>query len=126
MKLINSPHAPAPVGPYTHAVWAGNMLFCSGQVALSAQTGKLVGESIEEQTRQTLKNVEGVLRAGQLGLHDIVKTTVFLRDMNDFRQMNAVYEEMLDGHKPARSTVEVAGLPLGARVEIECIAVSPV
>lgn len=122
MELINAPEAPAAVGPYSHAVRQGDLLFCSGQVPLSPDDGKLVGDSIEPQTHQVFANIVAVLSSQGLTLDSVMKTTVFLQDMDDFPAMNGIYEEHFGSHKPARSTVEVSKLPLGALVEIECIA----
>ena len=101
---------------------AGNLLFLSGQIALDPATGALITGDIEAQTRQIFKNIESVLKERGATLHSIVKTTVFLRDMNDFKIFNSAYEACLGAHKPARSTVEVSKLPLDAQIEIECIA----
>lgn len=122
MEIINAPEAPAAVGPYSHAVRQGDLLFCSGQVPLSPADGKVVGETVDPQTHQVFANIKAVLSSQGLTLNDVVKTTVFLQSMGDFPAMNAIYEEHFGAHKPARSTVEVAKLPLGALVEIECIA----
>jgi len=101
---------------------SSDLLFCSGQVPLDAETMELVGTNIEEQTEKVLKNMRIILISAGLDFPNLVKTTVFLKDMKEFTSMNAVYERILSGHKPARSTVEVAQLPLNAMVEIECIA----
>ena len=122
MDLLSASGAPAAVGPYSHAVRAGGFLFCSGQVALDPEAGVLVGESVEDQTRQVFANIRAVLKEAGLGLTDIAKTTVFLQSMDDFSAMNGVYAEAFGEHRPARSTVAVAGLPVGARVEIEVVA----
>ena len=122
MKTLSAPGAPAAVGPYSHAVRAGGLLFCSGQVALDAETGALVGGDVAAQTEKVFANVRAVLAAAGLTLADVAKTTVYLRTMNDFAAMNAVYAEAFGEHRPARSTVAVAGLPVGARVEIEVTA----
>ena len=121
MTIVSSPDAPAAVGPYSHAVQAGGLLFCSGQVAL--KDGALVAGGVEAQTRQVFENVRAVLEAAGLGLGDVVKTTVYLDMMSDFETMNAVYAQAFGDHRPARSTVAVAGLPLGALVEVEVTAV---
>jgi 2-iminobutanoate/2-iminopropanoate deaminase len=119
---IHSPAAPNPIGPYVQAIAASGMLFCSGQVALDHTTGKLIEGDVGAQTRRALLNLAAVLSAGGAGLRDVVKTTVFLVDMNDFAVMNQVYAEVFADSPPARSTVAVAALPAGARVEIEAIA----
>ncbi len=123
MTPVHAPDAPAAVGPYSAAVRAGGFVFCSGQTPLDPATGRLVEGDLAEQTRRVFANIEAVLRAAGLGLADVCKATVFLTTMDDFAAMNAVYAEVFGEHRPARSTVAVAGLPLGARVEIEVIAV---
>lgn len=125
MDIISAPGAPAAVGPYSHALDLGPLVFCSGQVALDAETGQLVGRDVAEQTRKVFRNIEAVLAAAGLKLGHVAKATVFLQTMDDFAAMNAVYEAAFGGHKPARSTVAVAGLPVGALVEIEVIAARP-
>jgi 2-iminobutanoate/2-iminopropanoate deaminase len=119
---VHSPAAPNPIGPYVQAIAANGMLFCSGQVALDHTTGKLIDGDVGAQTRRALLNLAAVLSAGGASLRDVVKTTVFLVDMNDFAAMNQVYAEVFADTPPARSTVAVAALPAGARVEIEAIA----
>ena len=122
MDVLSAPGAPAAVGPYSHAVRTGGLLFCSGQVALDPASGRLVGEDVAAQTRQVFTNVRAVLAAANVGLDAVVKTTVFLASMDDFGAMNAVYAEAFGDHRPARSTVAVAGLPVGALVEVEVVA----
>jgi 2-iminobutanoate/2-iminopropanoate deaminase len=122
MKIITAPDAPAAIGPYSHAVQAGPFVFCSGQIPLDPKTGKPVADDIEIQTRQVLANVSAVLAAAGLTTANVVKSTVFLKDMADFAKMNALYEAAFAPHKPARSTIQVARLPVDARVEIEVIA----
>ena len=122
LKQINAENAPAAIGPYCHAVVAGNLIFCSGQLGLDPETMEFAGNSIEDQTRQVMKNIGIVLEKAGTTMGKIIKTTVFLNDMNDFPAMNKVYEECLAGHKPARAAVEVSRLPKDALVEIECIA----
>jgi 2-iminobutanoate/2-iminopropanoate deaminase len=114
--------APAPIGPYSQAVRSGKSLFCSGQIAINPDTGELVAGDAAAQAEQVLTNLGAVLREGGFDYEDVVKTTVFLVDMNDFPAVNAVYEKFFEDAKPARSTVAVAGLPRGARVEIDAIA----
>jgi 2-iminobutanoate/2-iminopropanoate deaminase len=126
---LHVPGAPAAIGPYSHAqvvrLHGGQrMVFTSGQVGLVPETGELVGPGVPEQTRQALKNLATVLAGAGLSLADVVKTTVFLVDMADFSAMNEVYAKAFEGHKPARSTVAVAGLPRAARVEVEAVAMS--
>lgn len=122
MKAVLTDKAPAPVGPYSQAMISGNLVYCSGQVALNPATGEMVGSSAEEQIVQVMKNMEAVLHAAGSDLSRVVKTMIFLTDIKTFAAVNAVYEKAFRGHKPARSTVEVSALPKGALVEIECIA----
>ena len=124
LEAVVTASAPAPVGPYNQAVKAGDLLFCSGQIALDPQTGEMVGEGdVEAETRQVLSNLEAVLRAGGASPQQVVRTTVFLADLADFAKVNALYAEVFGcGVSPARACVEVAALPKGARVEIDCIA----
>ena len=122
--ILSTSAAPAAIGPYSQAVRLGNLLFTSGQIPLTPE-GELVQGGIEEQTHQVFRNLQAVLAEAGCTLSDVVKTTVFLRDMNDFAAFNAVYASYFGNHKPARSTVEVARLPRDVRVEIELIAVIP-
>lgn len=122
MNVISAPQAPAAIGPYSHAIHAGPFVFCSGQTPLNPATGKLVEGDIEPQTHQVFANIKAVLSAAGLTLQDVAKSTVYLKDMADFAKMNAIYEAAFAPHKPARSTVQVAKLPLDSRVEIEVIA----
>ena len=122
METINSPEAPAAVGPYSHAIRCGDFLFCSGQIPLDPATGQVVEGGIKPESRQVFQNIRAVLGTAGCGLDDVVKTTIFLTDMADFPVVNEIYAEEFGDHKPARSTVQVAGLPLGAAVEIECVA----
>jgi 2-iminobutanoate/2-iminopropanoate deaminase len=122
---ISTNGAPAAIGPYSQAIGAGRLLFCSGQVGLDPQTGELVGDDIEQQADRALRNLVAVLDAAGLTTADIVKTTCFLADMADFGAFNAVYARFMTDPPPARSTFAVAALPKGARVEIEAIAVRP-
>lgn len=123
MKTINIENAPAAIGPYSHAVQAGGFYFCSGQTPLDPATMKLVGDDIGAQTKRVFKNIQIVLEGLGLTLNDVVKTTVFLKSMDDFSGMNAVYAEAFGDHKPARSTIAVKQNPMDALVEIECVAV---
>jgi 2-iminobutanoate/2-iminopropanoate deaminase len=125
---VHVPDAPTPVGPYVQAqavrLHGGNKLvFTAGQIAIDPKTGKLAGEGVADQTAQVLKNLGAVLAGAGLALADIVKTTVYLADMEDFKAMNQVYEKHFLSSPPARTTIAAAGLPLGARVEIDAIAV---
>lgn len=124
-KAINANNAPAAVGPYVHAVQVGEMIFTSGQIGLIPETGELK-EGVEAQTHQALKNLAAVLEASGSDLNHVVKTTVFLDDINDFAVVNAIYAEYFKDEFPARSCVEVAKLPKGGLVEIEAIAVKKV
>lgn len=122
---VNTSNAPAPVGPYNQAVQAGGLLFCSGQIALDPQSGAMVGDGdVEAETRQVLANLTAVLQQAGVTPQQVVRTTVFLADLGDFAKVNAIYAETFgSGVAPARACVEVAALPKGARVEIDCIAV---
>ncbi len=120
-KEIRSKHAPNPVGPYSQAVYAGEV-YCSGQIGTDPATGNLE-EGVRSQTSRALSNLEGVLKEAGLGLHSVVKTTVFLADMSDFPAMNEEYEKRFTPPYPARTTVQAAALPKGARVEIDAVAV---
>ncbi len=122
VKTISAPDAPAAVGPYSHAVRSGSLLFCSGQIPIDPATGRIEARDVEGQTRQVIRNIRAVLAAAGAGLGHVVKVTVFLQDMADFPKVNPIYEAEFAGHKPARSTVQVAGLPLAARIEIEVVA----
>ncbi|SET91340.1 Rid family detoxifying hydrolase [Hymenobacter actinosclerus] len=125
MQAIHHPDAPAAVGPYAQAIEANGFVFCSGQTPIVPASGKVEALTIEDQTRQVLANLATVLSARGLGLADIVKTTVFMKNFADFQRMNGVYAEQFGAHRPARSTVEVSRLPLDALVEIECVALLP-
>ncbi|MDD3400584.1 MAG: RidA family protein [Eubacteriales bacterium] len=123
-KLISTPNAPAAIGPYSQGVaCSGSLVFVSGQLPVNPQTGSFAGDTIEELTHQSIKNVIAILNAAGCSLCDVVKTTVYLSDMNDFAAMNAVYSEYFTQGLPARAAVEVARLPKNARIEIEAIAV---
>ena len=122
MTIISSSEAPAAVGPYSQAIRTGHLLFCAGQLPLVPASMKIETDDIEGQTRQVMANIGAVLKAAGLDLSDVVKCTVFLKDLNDFAKMNAIYASAFGDHKPARSTVQVARLPLDALVEIEVIA----
>ncbi len=122
MKTHRVKGAPAAIGPYSHATEVAGLVFCSGQTPLDPVSGELVGENVGEQTAQVLENLETVLAGLGLTLRHVVKTTVFLRDMADFEEMNRVYAERFGTHRPARTTVAVRQNPLDAMVEIECVA----
>jgi len=121
-KQIRTEKAPKPVGPYSQAVRVGDLLFVSGQVAIDPATGKLSGGGAGEQTAVIMENLNAVLQAEGLEFADVVKTTIFLTDMADFPEVNKIYGGFFHSDPPARSTVQVAALPLGARLEIEMIA----
>ncbi len=123
MELINNaPNVPAAVGPYSQAVKQGELLFCSGQIPINPASGKIDATDVEGQARQVLANIASLLASQGLAMTDVVKATVFLQQMADFPKVNPIYEAAFGGHKPARSTVAVAGLPLGSLIEIEVIA----
>lgn len=123
-QIIQPANSPKPVGPYSHAVRVGELLFCSGQIPLNKE-GNLVEGGIAEQTRQVLQNISAILQDLQMTFDNVVKTTVFMTNLAEFAEMNAVYTEFFTRNYPARSTVQVAALPRGAKVEIEIIAHSP-
>jgi 2-iminobutanoate/2-iminopropanoate deaminase len=120
--IISTSKAPKAIGPYSQAVSFGDLVFCSGQVAIDPATGELVGDGVGEQARRCMENLEAVLTAAGTGLDRIIKTTIFLTDMNDFAEVNEAYGAFFSSDPPARATIAVAGLPKGARVEIECLA----
>jgi len=122
-EIVSTQNAPGAIGPYSQAIKAGGMVFCSGQIPIDPQTGEFVSDVVGEQTEQVLKNLSEVLKAAGTSLDNVVKTTVFLADMNDFVEMNEVYSRFFVDNKPARATVQAARLPRDARVEIDCIAV---
>ena len=121
-KIVSTEKAPKAIGPYSQAIRTENLVFTAGQIGLDPATMEIVPDGVEAQTRQVLTNLKHVLETADSGLKYVVKTTVFLQDMADFAKMNAVYAEFFPENPPARSTVQVAGLPKGGLVEIECIA----
>ena len=121
-EVVSTENAPGAIGPYSQAIKANGMVFCSGQIPIDPATGQFVSDDVAEQTEQVFKNLEAVLKAAGADLGKVVKTTVFLADMNDFTAMNEVYARWFSENKPARATVQAARLPRDARVEIECIA----
>lgn len=122
-KIISSPNAPAAIGPYSQAVEANGTVYVSGQLPVDVKTGKFVEGGIKEQTEQSLKNIGEILKAAGCSYENVVKTTVLLSDMNNFKDMNEVYAKFFTSECPARAAFQVVKLPLGAMVEIECIAV---
>lgn len=122
-EIISTDKAPGAIGPYSQAIKAAGMVFCSGQIPIDPATGEFVSNDVTEQTEQVFKNLIAVLEAAGTSLDGVVKTTVFLADMGDFNAMNEVYAKYFSNNKPARATVQAARLPRDAKVEIECIAV---
>ena len=121
--IINTPNAPAPIGPYNQAVLSGNTLYMSGQVAFDPKTNELVLDSIEAETAQVMENLKAVLAAADMTFENVVKSSIFISDMNNFGQINAVYGKYFDADTaPARETVQVAGLPRGVNIEISMMA----
>ena len=123
MEVVSTDKAPGAIGPYSQAVKVNGMVFCSGQIPIDPVTGSFVSDDIAEQTEQVLKNLNAVLESAGSGLDRVVKTTVFLSDMEDFAAMNEMYSKYFDANKPARATVQAARLPRDAKVEIDCVAV---
>ena len=123
MNFHHTDRAPAAIGPYSQAVSAGGFVFTSGQVALDPETGEIVAGGFEAQAKQVLRNLERVLESAGCAFQDVVKATIYLADLADFPRLNELYGEALGAHRPARSTVQVAGLPKGALVEIDLVAV---
>jgi len=121
--IVNSPNAPAPIGPYSHAVMAGNTLYISGQIALDAQSGNLINETIEAETHQVMKNMQAILTTAGMSFSDVAKCTIFVKDMNNFARINEIYGSYFTLNPPARETVEVSRLPKDVNVEISAIAV---
>lgn len=122
MRVVETTRAPAAIGPYSQAVKAGDFLYCSGQVPLVGQTQELVEGGVAEQTQQVLDNLEAVLKAAEVDFSAVVKTTIYLTDMQNFAEVNEIYGRRFSGYPPARATVAVAGLPKDALVEIDAIA----
>ncbi|HOE77195.1 MAG TPA: RidA family protein [Bacilli bacterium] len=122
MKVINTPDAPKAIGPYSQAVIANGLLFTSGQIAINPKTNQIEATAIEEQTKQVMENLKALLAASNASFDKVVKTTIFLKDMNTFGTVNEIYGSYFANHKPARSTVEVARLPKDVLIEIELIA----
>ncbi|MGE5943301.1 MAG: RidA family protein [Flavobacteriales bacterium] len=123
-KVINTPNAPAPIGPYNQAILSGNTLYVSGQIALNVETGNLILTDIKAETKQVMENLKAVIEAADMTFDDVVKSTIFINDMNDFVSINEVYGSYFDdANAPARETVQVAKLPKNVNVEISMIAV---
>ena len=123
-QIIATTEAPGAVGPYSQGVAIDGMVFTAGQIPIDPATGKVAATSIEDQTRQVLRNVDAVLRAAGSGLHRVVKMTVFMTDLGDFQAMNGVYSEFFPADPPARSAVQVVALPLGVQIEMEAVALT--
>ncbi len=121
-RVIETKEAPAAIGPYNQAVQTGSFVFLSGQIPLDPETGQLVSSTIEDETHRVMKNLGAVLRAAGVGFEQVVKTTIYLTDMNDFAKVNGAYATYFDAQPPARATVQVSGLPKGVRVEIDAVA----
>ncbi len=124
MKIISTSKAPAAIGPYSQAIKANGFLFCSGQIPLIPETMELIEHDITKQTQQVLQNLEAVLQEASSSKNEVVKTTIFLADFNDFTIVNEIYGQFFGEHKPARATVEVSRLPKDVLIEIECIAIA--
>ena len=124
-RVIQTEKAPKAIGPYSQAIQAGNLLFLSGQIPIDPATGEVVKGGIQQQTRQVLENIKGLLESQGLGMKDVVKVTIFLKDMENFKPLNELYATYFPSSPPARSTVEVARLPKNVDVEIEVIALIP-
>jgi 2-iminobutanoate/2-iminopropanoate deaminase len=121
-KIVMTPQAPKPIGPYSQAVISGGLLFASGQIALDPETGEIAAGDVSAQTEQAMKNLMAVLKEAKMGPENVVKTTVFLQDMADFPKMNEVYGRYFGKEAPARSTIQAAALPRGVKVEIDLVA----
>ncbi len=122
-SVVYSDQAPEPIGPYSQAIQAGNMLFISGQIAIERSSGNIISSDIESETRQVMINLEKILKAAGYDFSNVVKSSIFLKDMNNFPKVNAIYGEYFKTNPPARETVEVSRLPKDVNVEISCIAV---
>lgn len=122
-QIIQTKEAPAPIGPYNQAILAGDTLYVSGQIALDAQSGELINENITEETHQVMKNMEAILSEAGMGFSDVVKCSIFVKDMGNFATINEAYGRYFKENPPARETVEVARLPKDVNVEISCIAI---
>jgi 2-iminobutanoate/2-iminopropanoate deaminase len=125
-KMIETSDAPLPIGPYAQAVQAGSLVFISGQLPISPETGELAGAGLASQAAQALANMKAILDAAECGICQIVKTTVYMTDLNEFATFNKIYAEWMGAHTPARATVQVAALPKGAQIEIDAIVVKEI
>ncbi len=123
-EIIATTEAPGAVGPYSQGIITEGLVFTAGQIPINPASGKVEATSIEDQTRQVLRNVDAVLRAAGTGLHNVVKMTVFMTDLGDFKAMNGVYAEFFPSDPPARSAVQVVALPLGVQIEMEAVALA--
>jgi len=123
LDIIHTDSAPQAIGPYSQAIRVGDFVYTTGQIALDPVSGQIVAGGIEAHTRQVLNNLKSVLEAAGSGLHRVVKTTVYMQDLAEFAAMNVVYIEFFGDHRPARTTIQIAAVPRGSRVEIECVAV---
>jgi 2-iminobutanoate/2-iminopropanoate deaminase len=122
-KVIYSPQAPEPIGPYSQAIQSGSMLFVSGQIAIESSSGKMITDEIQAETKQVMANIHAILKVSEMDFSNVVKCSIFLTDMNNFPKVNEVYGQYFKENPPARETVEVSKLPKGVNVEISCIAV---
>jgi|TARA_B100001964_G_scaffold126542_1_gene139971 2-iminobutanoate/2-iminopropanoate deaminase len=122
-RIIQTEQAPVAIGPYSQAIRIGDFLYTSGQIALDPESGIFLSGEIEEETEQTLKNISAILQAGGVNFENVIKTTVYMSDLNDFTRMNQIYEKYFSTNKPARACVQVAALPKGAKIEIDAIAI---
>jgi 2-iminobutanoate/2-iminopropanoate deaminase len=122
-KVIYTPEAPEPIGPYSQAIQSGNMLFVSGQIAIDSSSGKMITDEIQVETKQVMANIQAILKVAEMDFSNVVKCSIFLTDMSNFPKVNEVYGQYFKENPPARETVEVSKLPKGVNVEISCIAV---
>ena len=123
-KIIQTDKAPKAIGPYSQGVWAGNLLFISGQIPIDPETGEMIKGDIRQQTERVLQNIKAILESQGLGMEDVIKTTIFLKNMDNFQKVNETYATYFSSQPPARSTVEVARLPKDAEIEIEAVALT--
>ena len=123
IKIVKSEKAPAPIGPYSQAIEANGFIFTSGQIAIDPQNGTLLNSGVEDQAKLVFENLKAVLEAGGSGLNKVIKTTIYLKDMNEFTKVNSIYSDYFGSSLPARSTVEISRLPKDVQIEVDCIAV---